>query len=235
MSRTATTESLLFNFLNASRLDWAFKNELASAVPLRMRAQKKKNFICGLLSAFLIPVGAFASDALTSPPHKPYCKPMLKIEKVAPPFVKNGAKVQFKIYVRNLNRCKVEGLTVKDFLPKEFLVKQYATSDIAFEAASQKKFTVLKWRNISIRPHDFVVLKFEAKAHVGENFHHNYKRVRNIACVFLQKDKHGSYDDGSFDDLGEQLNHDDELGKALCSAAMIDIVPRSRMTPADWY
>lgn len=198
---------------------------------------KKRNLFYGLLAALLIPVGAFANEAHPSSPHKPYCKPMLKIEKIAPPFVKNGAKVQFKIYVRNLNRCKVEGLTVKDFLPKEFLVKQYQTSDIAFEAASQKKFTVLKWRNISIRPHDFVVLKFDAKAHINENVNMNHKRVRNIACVFLQKDKHGNYDDGSFDDLGEQLNYDDDLGKALCNAATIDIVPRSRnMTPeSEWY
>lgn len=188
----------------------------------------KKILVYGLLSALLIPVGAFASDASARPPKKPYCEPKLKIEKVAPPFVKDGAKVQFKIYVRNMNRCKVEGLTVKDFLPKGFEVKRYDTADISFESASQNKYTVLKWRNVSINPHDFVVLKFEARAKIdGE--HHHTKRVRNIACVFLQKDTHGNYDDGSFDDLGEQLDYDSELGKALCSFATVDIVPR--MTP----
>ncbi len=178
-----------------------------------------RGLIYGLFFTLLIPTGTFATDSSLLE----WCAPELRIEKIAQPYVKNGSRVEFKIYVRNLNYCRIEGLTVKAVVSKDFQVRKRFSLTNRFEVSSEGDHTVVKWRNLSIAKRDFVVLSFEAHAKATA-FEYDRRSVTTIACVYLQKDAYGDYDSGSFNTLGDSLNNDPNLGKSNCSLTLTEIL-----------
>ena len=151
---------------------------------------KNMKTLATVLSAFLLSVGAFASDGGTSAAGTPEtgggyggvvgCTYSYMIQKIGQTFAERGETVTYHVFVKNTGTCRLREIDVRDILPRRLTFISATPTPTRIDERR------LVWENIELKAGRFV--DFQITAKIDSNFDRDDNRViSNTACTYNRR------------------------------------------------